>query len=120
MSGATGITWGKPAAGTTSTITAANTIRHWTFVINGTSQLLYLNGTQVGTTATVTNQTSFASSQLYFGARHTNSGVGPTDKMNNSTASLYPVFYQMRLYSRALSASEVTQNFGVIRSTYGL
>jgi hypothetical protein len=59
-------------------------------------------------------------SELYFGARHTNPGTGPTDKLNNSNSANYPVFYQMRVYSKALSTTEITQNFNVVRGTYGI
>jgi hypothetical protein len=120
MTTSTNITYGKPNAVATETITASNSIRHWTFVINGTTQSLYLNGSQVGTSDTVTNQTTFVTSEFYFGARHTNTGVGPADRMNNSTASLYPVFYQMRVYNTALSGAQITTNFNAIRGTYGL
>jgi len=121
MTTSTGITWGDGNGSTTTTITASNSIRHWTFVIDGTSLLLYLNGSQLGTTAFITAQTSFASSDFYFGARHQNAGGGPgTDKMNNSTAANYPVFYQMRIYNKALSAAEVTQNYTAVRGTYGI
>jgi hypothetical protein len=121
MANASTITWGSPTANTTNAIiTASNVIRHWTFVINGTSKSLYLNGTQLGTTATLNNPGSYATSEFYFGARHTNGGTGPADKMNNSNSSLYPVFYQMRLYNKALSGSEITQNYNAIKSTYGI
>lgn len=121
MTSSTGITWGDGNGSTTATITASNSIRHWAFVINGTSLLLYLNGSQLGTTAFITAQTSFATGDFYFGARHQNAGGGPgTDKMNNSTAANYPVFYQMRIYNKALSASEVTQNYTAIRGTYSI
>ena len=116
----TSINFGTPGSQTTETITASNDIRHWIFVINGTQASLFLNGSQVGSTDTIGNQTLFATSELYFGARHVNNGVGPADRMNNTTASLQPVFYQMRLYNRALSGSEITANFNSIRGTYGL
>jgi hypothetical protein len=120
MTTATSITYGKPNSPSSESITASNSIRHWTFVINGTTQSLYLNGSQVGTSDTVTNQTTFVTSEFYFGARHTNTGVGPADRMNNSTASLYPVFYQMRVYNTALSGAQITTNFNTIKGTYGL
>ena len=120
QSSATNITWGKPQIPTTNIITASNSIRHWAFVINGSNHLLYLNGTQVGTTASIAAQTLFATSQLYFGARHVNNGIGPADKLNNSNSANYPVFYQMRVYSKALSGAEITQNYNDIKSTYGL
>ena len=116
----TSINFGTPGSQTSETITASNSIRHWIFVINGTQASLFLNGSQVGSTDTISNQTLFATSELYFGARHVNNGVGPADRMNNTTASLQPVFYQMRLYNRALSGSEITANFNSIRGTYGL
>lgn len=121
MSSSTNLTWGKGNGGTSVTITASNSIRHWIFVINNTSFSVYLNGTQVGTTATLSPaQSSFVSSEFYFGSRHANSGIGPTDKMNNSTAANYPVFYQMRIYTKALNAVEITQNYNAVRGTYGI
>ena len=120
MTSATSINYGKSTAPTTETITASNSIRHWTFVINGTQHSLYLNGVQVGTTDTLSIQTLFVTSELYFGARHTNGGTGPTDRMNSSITANQPVFYQMRVYNKALSVAEITQNFNVIKETYGI
>lgn len=120
MQNATQIIYGKSNAPTAETITASNAVRQWIFVINGTQHSLYLNGTQVGTTDTLAIQTLFVTSEFYFGARHANNGVGPWDRMNNSNSALQPVFYQMRVYNKALSGSEITQNFNAIRSTYGL
>jgi hypothetical protein len=120
MPSATGISWGRPQSTASNTITASNSIRHWVFVINGSNLSLYLNGVQSGTTASIPAQTLFATSEFYFGARHTNGGTGPTDKMNNSNSANYPVFYQMRVYSKALSTTEITQNFNVVRGTYGI
>jgi hypothetical protein len=120
MTNSTSIIYGKPNAVSLETITASNSIRHWTFVINGTNQSLYLNATQVGTSDTVANQTLFATSEFYFGARHTNGGTGPTDKLNSSITANQPVFYQMRVYNRVLSVAEITQNFNVIKETYGI
>ena len=120
MTSATNLIYGKSSAPTTETITASNAIRHWTFVINGTQHSLYLNGTQVGTTDTLAVQTLFVTSEFYFGSRHANGGTGTADKMNNSNSSLYPVFYQMRLYNRALSGTEIIQNYNAVKGTYGI
>jgi large repetitive protein len=120
MTNNSSITYGKSTAPTTESITASNSVRHWTFVINGTQHSLYLNGTQVGTTDTLAVQTLFVTSEFYFGSRHTNAGTGATDKMNNSNSAFYPVFYQMRVYNKALSGSEITQNYNAIRGTYGI
>jgi hypothetical protein len=120
MTSSTGITYGRPNSVAIETIAASNDIRHWTFVINNTSASLYLNGSQVGTTDTIGTQTLFVNSEFYFGARHVNNGVGPADRMNNSNSDNYPVFYQMRIYSRALSVAEITQNYTAVRGTYGI
>ena len=122
MVNSTNITWGSPTGNVTSaSLTASNAIRQWIFVINGTSKSVYLNGTQVGTTQTVANPTGgYATGNFYFGARHTNAGTSFTDVMNNSTSANQPVFYQMRLYNRALSGSEITQNYDAVKSTYGI
>ena len=120
MDSSTTLNYGKPTSESSKTITASNAVRQWIFVLNGTQHSLYLNGSQVGTTDTVSIQTLFTSNNFYFGARHTNEGTGFVDVLNNSNASLQPVFYQMRLYNRALSAAEVTQNFNAIKSTYNL
>jgi hypothetical protein len=120
MPNATSINYGKPNAVSSETITAGNAVRHWVFVINGTNHSLYLNGTQVGTTDSLAIQTLFTTNNFYFVSRHPNDGTGATDKLNNTTAAFYPAFYQMRVYGRALSLAEITQNFNAIKSTYGL
>jgi hypothetical protein len=120
MTNSGSITYGRPNSVATETIAASNDIRHWTFVINNTSASLYLNASQVGTTDVIGTQTSFVTSEFFFGSRHVNSGTGSADRMNNSDSAKYPVFYQMRIYSRALSALEITQNYNAIKSTYGL
>jgi hypothetical protein len=120
MATATSITYGKPNSPSTETITASNDIRHWTFVIDGTTQSLYLNGSQVGTSDTVTAQTTFVTSEFFFGARHTNTGTGAADKLNSSISANQPVFYQMRVYNTALSGAQIITNFNAIKGTYGL
>ena len=114
------ITYGKSGAVTQETITASNSIRHWTFVINGTQHSLYLNGVQVGVTDTLAIQTLFTTNDFYFGSRHTNAGTGHQDKLNSSISANQPVFYQMRVYNKALSVAELQQNYNVVRGTYGL
>jgi hypothetical protein len=120
MTSATNLIYGKSSAPTVETITASNSIRQWYFVINGTQHSLFLNNTQVGTTDTLAVQTLFVTSEFYFGSRHANAGTGTADKMNNSNSALQPVFYQMRIYNKALSAAERTQNYDAIKSTYGI
>jgi hypothetical protein len=117
---ATNIGYGIPNNETSVTITDSNAIRHWIFVINGTQASLFLNGSQIGTTATISNQTIFATGDFYFGTRHLNDGTGSTDTINNSNSADYPVFYQMRVYNKALSGAEITQNYNAVKDTYGI
>lgn len=121
VSSSTEISYGIPNSETIVTITQSNAIRHWIFVINGTQASLFLNGSQVGTTDTINNQTLFATGGFQFGSRFAaNDGTGSGDTMNNSNSALYPVFYQMRAYNRALSGAEITQNYNAVKGTYGI
>jgi hypothetical protein len=120
LNSSTEIGYGKPNGETTVTITASNAIRQWIFVINGTAASLFLNGSQVGTTDTISKSGVYATGDFYFGARHLNDGTGSTDTMNNSNSADYPVFYQMRVYNRALSGAEITQNYNAVKGTYGI
>ena len=114
------ISFGVPDSEANKSVTASNAIRHWIFVINGTQASLFLNGSQVGTTDTINNQTIFATGDFYFGSRHLNDGTGSTDTINNSNSADYPVFYQMRVYNKALSGAEITQNYNAVKDTYGI
>ena len=121
VNSSTEISYGIPNSETVVTITASSAIRQWIFVINGTQASLFLNGSQVGTTDPTSNQTLFATNDFYFGARHNNNGIGfGGDTMNNSNSALYPVFYQMRVYNKALSGAEITQNYNAVKGTYGI
>ena len=115
------ISFGVPDSEANKSVTASNAIRHWIFVIDGTQASLFLNGSQVGSTDTTSNQTLFATNDFIFGARHNNDGIGfGGDTMNNSNSADYPVFYQMRVYNRALSGAEITQNYNAVKETYGI
>jgi hypothetical protein len=119
LNSSTEISYGIPNSETAVTITESNAIRHWIFVINGTQVSLFLNGSQIGTTDTINNQTLFATGGFQFGSRFAlNDGTGFGDTMNNSNSALYPVFYQMRAYNRALSGAEITQNYNAVKDTY--
>jgi hypothetical protein len=118
VDGSTNINYGIPNGENPVTITESYAIRHWIFVINGTQSSVFLNGSQVGTTGTIDNQTLFATNDFYFGARHGNDGTGSCDYMNN--AAFYPIFYQMRVYNKALSGAEITQNYNAVKDTYGI
>ena len=121
LNSSTEIGYGIPNSEIPVTITQSDAIRHWIFVINGTQVSIFLNGSQVGTTDTINNQTLFATGGFQFGSRFAaNDGTGFGDTMNNSDSALYPVFYQMRVYNKALSGAEITQNYNAVKGTYGI
>jgi hypothetical protein len=127
MGSSTGITYGAPSSNIMAyTISASNSIRHWVFTYapTGTNNAsIYLNGS-ILTQSNLSNQTAFATSNFFFGARHNNNGTGATDKMNNSNSLYYPVFYQMRVYNTTLTSANVTTNYNAVKSSvsggYGL
>lgn len=115
------IIFGKTGAGVTVDIPPGDNIRHMVFSINGTNQSFYLNGS-LRSSNVVIGQTVFPTGNLYFGARHNNSGTlgAAQDMMNSSNVGQRPVFYQMRVYNRALSGTEANTKYDEIKSTYGI
>ena len=76
---------------------------------SGSTNTLYVNGTQSG--STFTNQTNISISNSYtylMRSQHT------TDQFTNGKLAQYAI------YSKALSQSEVTQNFDALKGRYGL
>ena len=81
-----------------------------TYVKNGTSLLGYRNGIQVYTgTATNGNVNYINSRNLFIGRLVINSGREFKGNISNT-----------QIYNRALSASEISQNFQVLRGRYGV
>ena len=78
-------------------------INVYDFVVSGTELSLYVNGTLVNS-ITTTHVPTPSTSGISFGSRHTNDASGFTDhaKMN---------LYNAKIYNRALTPSEITQNF---------
>ena len=119
MNSSTSMVYGRPGATATETIAASDSIRHWIFVMNAGQNSLYLNGSQQGTTQARTTGGN-ATGNFYFGSRHNNAGTDAQDKMNNSNSALQPVYYQMRIYNKALNTTEITQNYNAVKATYGI
>jgi len=116
FSSANYLTFDSKRAGTT-TLTNADglvmtNVNHYTFTFSSGVLKVYLNGV-LKKTVNGTNSFLAASNNFYFGARHPNAGTGYTDVARIT-------LYQARIYSGALSQSEVTQNFNAIKTTYGL
>ena len=123
LSSATSMYYGSMGGGASYSLTSSSAIRHWVWTVSGTAVKIYLNGTNVAT-GSVINQTNFANNNFYFGARHNNDGTGATDKLNNTSTASQPIFYQLRVYNTALSSTDVTTNYGAVKSSvtggYGL
>lgn len=88
--------------GISPTTTSANTWYNWCYVRSGTTLSLYLNGAS-NTSGTVSVSTAYVS-QVARGNGGGMTGTLPT----------------IQVYSRAISPTEVTQNFTYFRSRYGV
>jgi len=119
--------WGNAtsliAGGPTSTLTyssptaASNVPVHLVFTLASGVFRMYRNGVlQTGTGTYSGPSGGVSTTGLNFGSRHPN-GTGTA---NTPTDSLKGVYYQMRVYDKPLSQTEVTQNFDTIKGTYSL
>jgi hypothetical protein len=103
------ITWYSDTTSTGLTYTGAlNTWYHVTYVVNVESAMryLYINGV-VQTSGTLTKQLRQYTSAYYIGA-------ASIDYASNAIVST------ARAYNRALTDSEILQNFNATRKTYGI
>ena len=95
----------------------ANVPVHLLFTLASGVFKMYKNGVlQTGAGTYAAPSGGVSTTGLNFGSRHPNG----TGLANTPTDSLKGVFYQMRVYDRALSQTEVTQNFDTIKTTYSL
>lgn len=109
------------AGGPTSTLTyssptaTSNVPVHLVFTLASGVFRMYRNGVlQTGTGTYSAPSAGVSTTGLNFGSRHPNS----TGLANTPTDSLKGVYYQMRVYNRDLSQSEVTQNYNIMKVTY--
>ena len=113
LGSSTNLAVGSPTATASYSISGITNINIWDYVVSGTSLTIYKNGTSVYTGTFSAPSGGISTTGLYFGARHMNDG--------NSFSDTCPgTYYSMRVYNRALSSTEITTNFGVLRNTYGL
>ena len=99
-------------------IATLNVPVHLVFTLTGTTFRMYKNGVLQNANggSFIVPSGGVSTTGLNFGSRHPNS-VGTA---NTPTDSLKGVYYQMRVYNKELSQTEVTQNFDTIKSTYSL
>ncbi len=91
-----------------STVLATNTWYHIVIVYDGTTNhYVYVNGVQVGFSSTPTLNTS--NTPIYIGTTVTTSWGAFDGKIA-----------ALRIYNRALSSIDITNNFNVLKSRFGL
>lgn len=91
------------------TLNQSISVNNWSYIVStydGTTLSLYRNGSLVGTPTTTTGNITNTSKALTIGVRGGNYFAG-----NISNA---------KIYNRALTASEIQQNFNAIRSRFGI
>ena len=113
FSSVNGIDIGSPSGQVTIPVNAYSTVHIWDFVVNGSSYVLYKDGVSVGAGSLYVPASGASTNGLYFGARHTNAGTGAQDYCPGT-------YYSMRVYNRALNASEIGINFSALKNSYGL
>ena len=91
-----------------STVLATNTWYHIVIVYDGTTNhYIYINGVQVGISATPTLNTTNTS--IY---------IGPA--VTTTWGAFDGKIAALRIYNRALTLSDVTNNFNVLKTRFGL
>jgi len=91
-----------------STVLATNTWYHIVIIYDGTTNhYIYINGVQVGISATPTLNTS--NTPIY---------VGPA--VTTTWGAFDGKIAALRIYNRALTSSDVTNNFNVLKTRFGL
>lgn len=93
----------------------ANT-SHWVWVNSGSAYTVYQNNATCTKTGVYNAPTNPSTVGTVFGSRHLN---GATSNAN-LTDALPITMYLIRIYNKALSASEVNQNFQAHRSRFSL
>jgi hypothetical protein len=109
------LTYGTPTGGITWNTTQAaiqgnNTA--WDFTFDGTTVKLYKNGVSTPVSSGAMSSITASSAGIFFGARHINGGGSSPTDFSATT------FYQMRVYSRALSTAEIATNYTTVKGSY--
>ena len=107
-------TWHNSLANKVTSAQSFNSWYHVGFTYGGTTLTAYINGSSVGTT-TFTRQAPYNNSQ------QTHYALGATDFTNMGSQGYAAGRYaNFSVYNKALSASEVKQNYDALKSRFGL
>jgi len=109
------LVFGRPSSSVTWSTTQAaiqgnNTA--WDFTYDGTTVKLYKNGDATPVASGAMGVATASSAGIFFGARHVNGG-GPTPTDFSATT-----FYQVRVYNRALTTTEIADNYTTVKTQY--
>jgi hypothetical protein len=109
------LVFGRPSSSVTwsttqATIQGNNTA--WDFTYDGTTVKLYKNGVATPVASGAMGVATASSAGIFFGARHINGGgATPTDYSATT-------FYQVRVYNRALTTTEIASNYTTVKAQY--
>jgi hypothetical protein len=109
------LTYGTPSGGITWTTTQANiqgNTTAWDFTFTGSTVSLYKNGAATAVSSGAMTSITASSAGIFFGARHVNGG-GATPADYSATT-----FYQIRVYNRALTTTEIATNYSSVKTAY--
>ena len=90
-----------------------NQIYHFVSTYNGSIMRIYINGIESGTGVSTSGNIETNTEQLAIGVRYTHRG-GPADSFFSGN------IYSNRIYNRALTATEIAQNFNATKGRFNL
>lgn len=99
--------------GYSSAAVVANTWQHFAVTVDGSGWKLYINGSQNGGNTQTSNFTSIGTTQNYYIGYSADGFYGAGRPLDGNIGN-------MQIYNRALSASEILQNYNAQKSRFGL
>lgn len=113
QSSSTSLTFGRPSSSVTWSTTQAaiqGSTTAWDFTYDGTTIKLYKNGAATPVSSGAMGVATSSSAGIFFGARHINGGGATPTDFSATT------FYQIRIYNRALTTTEIATNYSGVKS----
>jgi hypothetical protein len=107
------LTFGRPTSAVTWSTTQAaiqGSTTAWDFTYDGTTVKLYKNGAATAVASGAMGPATASSAGIFFGARHINGGGATPTDFSATT------FYQIRVYSGALSTTDIATNYAGVKA----
>jgi len=92
---------------------STNTILNACWVIDGTSWKMYVNGVLAGSTSISSTRTDSQTDEAYMGVVLNSNGTIRGDYSDHSV-------YSLGYYNRALTSTEISQNYNALKGRFGL